>query len=264
MGKPKPSIRRLLVLDRVFPDRNPSLRFTISLVGIGGTGSHLLERLARIHMALCELGKPGLLVLAHDPDQIDPHTPIRQHFRLADIGQNKAHAAIARINGQYGLDWVACDFLFDEKSLENEGPFNVNMVITCVDQGHIRNVLHKHRPSGRDNFKVHASAKRLGLWMDVGNDKHHGQVVLTDWRLPTIVNHNGLYDTVIPEGSCSLAASLRTQDLLVNDHAAMHAAQMLWELLNEGSIGYHAVWFNLQKGIVQRSLIEKLQHKTSR
>ncbi len=43
----------------------------VVLVGAGGTGSHVLRRLANMHLAMVELGHPaGLDVVVIDPDTV--------------------------------------------------------------------------------------------------------------------------------------------------------------------------------------------------
>lgn len=257
MAEPQAGVRKNLILPR--HTRNHGLCFTISLVGVGGTGSFLLQRLAKVHLALQSLGLQGLFVTAYDDDLVEPHNVVRQHFKLSDVRQNKAEAAIAAVNIAYGLEWAGFGSRFDAN---NDRCLRSNMVITTVDNGAPRNQMHKVMTDAKRlqrRFDIHASARELLLWMDIGNDAYHGQVVITDGRLPTPIYYNGGdYDETPSSGSCSVEASLKSQDLLINDTAAMHGAQLLWQLLRHGYVDYHAVWFNIQKGILKRSPVQLL------
>ena len=60
-----------------------------------------------------------------------------------------------------------------------------------------------------------------------------------------------IFDVSIPEDdtpSCSLAQSLRHQDLFINDLVSRAALCILWQLLSEGRIVNHGYWINLEDG----------------
>ena len=76
----------------------------VVLVGAGGTGSHVLRRLANMHLAMVELGHPeGLDVLVVDPDTVSKTNVGRQNFWPSDVGQRQG-----RNTGQ-SLQYVDAD-----------------------------------------------------------------------------------------------------------------------------------------------------------
>jgi PRTRC genetic system ThiF family protein len=255
MDKRKTNYRKILGVKSTYFDTG--FRFTVKVVGIGGTGSHVLEHLVRIHFAMIELGMPGLLVVAIDDDHVEPHNLARQRFVLSDIKMNKAEAVILKINNAYGLDWIALP--------ERQEPnfyTATNFLITATDSGFLRNELSEYIKHQKEvgGYGTHLSSQKLLAWIDAGNETHSGQVVITDGLLPTPVDLNGKpFEVDRLPGSCSVQESLRTQDLFVNAHAALHVAQALWQLIQTKHIEYYAVWFNVKKCALRHSSIESLK-----
>lgn len=63
---------------------NPQHPVTVHLIGAGGTGSQVLEALARMDAALIRLGHPGLYVTVFDADEVS-------ESNIADIIQPCRH-----------------------------------------------------------------------------------------------------------------------------------------------------------------------------
>src|SRR5689334_2966599 len=68
---------------------NPPHPITINVIGCGGTGSQVLNSLARMNSALKALGHTGLYVRAVDPDKVTEANMGRQLFSMADVGTYK-------------------------------------------------------------------------------------------------------------------------------------------------------------------------------
>ena len=83
---------------------NPTHPITVNLIGCGGTGSHMLTKLAQLNHALLELDHPGITVVAFDADTVSPANIGRQAFLASDIGQNKATTLVTRINRAFWLE----------------------------------------------------------------------------------------------------------------------------------------------------------------
>ena len=228
---------------------NPMHSVTVSLVGVGGTGSRMLTNLAMIDQALVALGHPGLLVTAIDPDKVSPSNIGRQQFSPADIGDYKADVLISRVNRFYGLDWEAHCELYTANSI------NSNIIISCVDNINTRKVIHERKPQ---TYQQHMN--ECFYWMDMGNGKDYGQVILSTKK--EIRNKNKNHVPVLKgpfeyfpnlsakkesnEPSCSLPEALLKQDLFINPMIALQASDLLWKMFTQPIMEYHGVFVNMK------------------
>ena len=231
----------------------PVHRIPVLLVGCGGTGSAMLNALARIDHALYTLGAQGLHVTVADPDTVSESNIGRQLFAAADIGQNKATCLVSKINRFYGLDWCAAD-----RKVQTHDVTEANIVITTVDNIAARLDVAAAFANGR----AQEGPRGQYYWMDIGNTRRSGQVILgsntiaqpkirgaeTVDRLPTATE---MFDyTAIDEKdsgpSCSLAEALSKQDLFINTTLAQMAGSLLWNLLHEGNTTSRGFFLNLE------------------
>lgn len=231
---------------------NPTHPITVSLIGIGGTGSQVLGALARINHALIALGHSGLHVTAYDPDEVSLANIGRQQFSMVDRGLNKATVLVTRINRFFGSDWEAVP------SLYGSGQF-ANIVISCVDS--VKSRLAIAKVIRNENNGV--DYQRRMYWMDFGNGTNHGQVVLgTLGRIEQPKSKK--YETVskmkvitelfdlsqVNEAdsgpSCSLAEALSKQDLFINSTLSQLGCALLWQLTINGMIDCQGCYLNLQ------------------
>lgn len=232
-------------------------KIKVVLVGAGGTGSHVLRRLANIHLAMIELGHPeGLGVTVYDPDVVSKTNVGRQAFYPADVGLAKANILVHRCNMLMQTKWEARQ----EKVTSSTSLYATDIVIGCVDNRSSRKSI------------LAATEKNHGTmyYMDFGNRAHDGQVILGQvmskdnerslkanqgMRLP----HAGdLFPELLDEAlddvddtpSCSLAEALEKQSLFINDTVSNAGMNMLWELLRYGQLSYHGVFVNNKTGRV--------------
>lgn len=234
---------------------DPKHRITVALIGAGGTGSQVLQELARIDHALYALGHPGLHVTVYDDDMVSEANIGRQLFSPSDIGLPKSLVLIDRINSFYGLDWKAKRVRYTSES------DICNITITCVDNVasriEIGNTLRDHKPGGKaEEFETY-------YWLDFGNQTDRGQVVLgTVFEIEqpgsSSVTPTGnmkcvdeLFDlTTVDEAesgpSCSLAEALAKQDLFINSMVANVGCNLLWKLLSEGGVDCQGAYVNLK------------------
>lgn len=232
---------------------NPQHRITIHLIGAGGTGSQVLEALARMDSALIRLGHPGLYVTAFDGDEVSDSNIGRQLFSPADIGLNKAICLVTRINQFFGLDWEAVPQMYQNNAS------TANITISCVDNVKSRLAINAHLKKERKRADIF---EKPLYWLDFGNTQKTGQAILgtiasckqpakaqqpTQEKLPTICDMFDL--TRINEKdsgpSCSLSEALRKQDLFINATLAQMGCALLWKLFREGCIEFHGVFLNL-------------------
>lgn len=229
----------------------------VLLVGVGGTGSQVLNCLARINYALRKLNHPGLHVTAIDADVVDEFNVGRQLFSQSEIGINKAVCAVTKINRFFGFSWEAEQQLLTAELLNNNllmFGHSQNIIITCVDNVRTRRLIHNHPyKKVNDEFQTY-------YWMDFGNNEKTGQVILSSVRkLHRTLDKGYLknvfdifpkmeeYESEELQGpSCSMAEALGRQDLFINSTLAQLGCNLLWKLLYEKKINYQGVFLNLE------------------
>lgn len=238
---------------------NPPHLVTVNLIGCGGTGSQMLSNLVRLQETLVALNHPGLQVYVWDADVITGANIGRQLFSPADVGQNKAICLVTRVNRAFGFSWEARPVYFT-------GQRRANITISCVDSAQARLDIATH-------FKVPKNSDEPTLmnkyWLDLGNSKKTGQVILGTAPGAQIVQPKSEHKTtrVLPDvtvmfpqlkkmkevdqgPSCSLAQAISRQDLFINPVIANFGADLLWKLFRQGMIRYHGCYVNLESFIV--------------
>jgi len=222
---------------------------SVTLVGAGGTGSLILNELARINHALKSLGHNGIDLTVYDPDSVSTANLGRQLFSPVDVGRNKAEVLCNRINRFFGNAWTAMPQSYPDSARRETCIF-----ISAVDSA-------KARITIAESFKKYP---RPYLWLDAGNTATSGQVIMgTVGRdryseikhpdhidvLPTVLN---LYPNIeeadedtIQGPSCSLADALEKQDLMVNRWVSSLACQVLWTGFRKGYLTHHGGFVNL-------------------
>lgn len=230
----------------------------VMVIGAGGTGSRVVEGLARIHFTMLAIGRAqGFYVICIDPQTVSETNVGRQGYYGPDIGLPKAAVLISRTNRSFGTNWTAAKMKFDDKL----GVDGANIVISCVDDAETRFQIHNRimkpeRGNEGDRNKTY-------YWIDFGNTRSTGQVIFSTingheprkstkynvvTKLPTVVD---MYpnlremDTFEKQGdSCSLMTSLEQQDLFVNSTLAELGMKMLWELLKNYNTKYRGFYYN--------------------
>ena len=240
---------------------NPQHIITVNLIGLGGTGSAVLNELASLNEGLQSFGHPGIHVYAWDADIITEPNIGRQQFSPADIGVNKAVCLVTRLNAYYGYGWEArpCNY----PDIEN---CFANITISCVDTA-------KARLEIANLFTSYANGKhglpepnlRPYYWLDYGNSRHSGQVVLGTvgrykkkkgfnyLQLPTVVQmfkKELLATKDNAEPSCSKAEAIRKQDLYINKTLVPWGMDLLWKLFVDRQVDRHGYYVNLKTGFV--------------
>lgn len=227
-----------------------SKRIKVVLVGAGGTGSHVLRRLANIHLAMMELGHPyGLDVTVIDPDTVSRSNVGRQNFYLSDVGKSKAEILVNRCNMLMQTNWEASQ----QRVTNQTRMMDVDIAIGCVDNRKGRAAILS---------ALSKSTYKPTYWLDIGNRAHDGQVILGQvypdkedqtGRLPHVVD---LFPEIADESleaeddtpSCSLAEALEKQSLFINDTMANMACNILWDLFRHGQIKHHGQFVNIKSG----------------
>ena len=228
-------------------------RVQVHLIGVGGNGAQIAACLARLDIAMKELGHPyGLHVKAFDADRVSEANVGRQLYSRADIGRLKSVITINRLNQFYGLDWEAYPCRYEEHVGNSYRSENGDITISCVDTRSARRTLHHLLSGSYDNPYY---------WLDLGNREAQAQAILGQPhcayrqpqddapRLPCVTE---LFPDLLDENiaddnqpSCSMRMSLASQGLFVNDIIVRFASHMLYELFSKGRIAQHGVLVNL-------------------
>lgn len=210
---------------------------TVTVVGLGGTGSQVARSLARMlyDMRRARLHTPTVVFI--DPDMVEEKNVGRQMFAAGDVGQNKSRVLARRFNQALGLQIAAIDQPVDvRRHFERHG----SLVIGCVDNHDARREL----------------AKVDGIWLDAGNHFDSGQVCIgnsTDREslMRHIDGEQGKYrylpspallfpqllqpepqPTLQPNLSCADLVARGDQHLLINDLVACVVAGYVYKLLH--------------------------------
>lgn len=243
---------------------SPKHPVTIALIGCGGSGSLMLNRLARMNHALKALDHPGMHVTVYDADTVSESNIGRQLFFTSDLGQNKAQVSVSRINRAFGFSWEAKPQYYSKSTSKS-----YNIYISCTDSMESRKDIWHSFLQGEQSIRNHDYTVKQ-YWLDMGNGHAEGQIILGtigNIKQPTIGKDSKAEVKAVPHlptlfelrpkllkqkhkkeqaPSCSLAIALGKQDLFINDLISNYAANMLWRMFSQHKIEHHGVYVNLQ------------------
>lgn len=236
---------------------NPTNPVEVCLIGAGGTGSQVLTALARMSHSLQALGHSGLQVSLWDDDVVTEANRGRQLFAQCEVGLPKAAALITRCNRFFGTGWKAVDKKFDSQSGRARAAIYISCVDTVAARFEIAGVLTD--AEGNCNY-----ANTPRYWMDFGNGKETGQVILstignipqpkseqfkTVGSLPFVTQE---FEDLLKQSendadapSCSLAEALEKQDLFINSTLAQMGCSLLWQLFRSGMTTQRGLFLNI-------------------
>ncbi|MBE99699.1 PRTRC system ThiF family protein [Flavobacterium coralii] len=162
---------------------------------------------------------------------------------------------LARCNRFFGTGWKAVNRKFDSSS----GKAAAAIYISCVDSVSARFEIAEVLKAA-DKSNLYSNTPRY--WMDFGNGKDSGQVVLstignvkqpvsekfeTVARLPFVTEEFGelLRQSETDDlPSCSLAEALEKQDLFINSTLAQMGCSLLWQLFRNGMTTQRGLFLN--------------------
>lgn len=147
--------------------RIPDFKYVyMTLVGCGGTGSHIASGLVAIGHALRERSI-GFDLLFIDPDRVEVKNVGRQLFSSGDVGEYKADVLAGRLNAAFGERIMSATRNLDPLDIMPTGD-GLHLVIGAVDNPAARALI----------ADVVKSTNGLLWWLDCGNENHSGQVLL--------------------------------------------------------------------------------------
>ena len=227
---------------------NPLSSIKIDLIGVGGTGSYVLQGLAKLNLVHNELvlNSKGIEVNVYDPDIISKSNTVRQLFNEHEIGEGKAVTLVSNINRNYGFCWNAYEKEYN--IIENK---RTQVIILCPDsmkaRKHIYNNLKIKKFRGQMNYGD-------GVYVvDFGNSYDYGQVFISFFP----GNEKEKIEYGFPqdylktkddknEPSCSVAEALSKQKLFMNPTIANVGLELIFELLTKGQMIHKGVYVSLK------------------
>ncbi|WP_432328186.1 PRTRC system ThiF family protein [Mucilaginibacter sp. P25] len=247
----------------------PANPVVVNLIGAGGTGSHVLTALARLSHMLNELQHPGLHVRLFDDDLIEDKNRLRMLFTGAEVGLQKSAVLINRINRAFGLNWKAVTERFDSKLIKETPELAMAMItVTAVDSVDARFEIADILINTRN--KSHYLRNCPKYWLDFGNGRESGQVVLStvgdikqpeSKRFSTRASLRMITDEfpdLLRAGevkdaghNCSTSAALDEQDLFINASLAYPGVEILKKMFREGLLFDRGFFYNLKDYRVQ-------------
>jgi PRTRC genetic system ThiF family protein len=235
---------------------NPTYPIEVCLIGGGGTGSEVLTALARMSHSLQALGHAGFQVSLWDDDIITDANRGRQLFAECEVGLSKAVALVTRCNRFFGTGWKAVNRKFDSQSGNAKAAIYISCVDTVAARFEIAGAL------SETNSSLYANMPRY--WIDFGNGKDTGQVVLSTIgkvrqpksdkfeaveSLPFVTEEFGELlrqsETDSDAPSCSLAEALEKQELFINAALAQMGCSLLWQLFRSGMSIHRGLFLNI-------------------
>lgn len=249
--------------------RAEELEAAIVLVGCGGTGGFLAESVCRLL-----LGRRAAVFLV-DPDRVESVNVSRQAFELADVGRFKAEVLAERLVRRFGMEVGYSVLPYDARV--HDAAFarstRLALVVGAVDNAPARRAIAATlvRHSGYTAAGDRASPI---LWLDAGNGRHSGQVLLGNALRPEQLKQ--VFDpdaglchalpapslqrpdllTAPPEPTrdlpldCARAVSEGEQSRTINQVMAALVATYLDRLL-DGTCSWMATYVDLTDGVLR-------------
>jgi hypothetical protein len=137
----------------------------VMVIGAGGTGGRLIPPLMQVL-------KRGDVVSIIDGDHVEDRNLARQNFRTRDIGENKAEVMATRYRRD-GITANAYAAMLTEPIartiITSNGNITRTAILGCVDNWKARETM----------LKVMGMCPGNSVWIDGGNERRGGQVIMT-------------------------------------------------------------------------------------
>ena len=236
----------------------------LCLVGCGGTGSWLAPAVVRVGKVLRERFEKKVRIRFYDPDQVEEKNIFRQNFCAAEIGANKAESLAERYGLAWGVEIEAVAGKLDPSPCAEE---ELNIIIGCVDNWQGRRSIF---------FK---SGSKSTWWLDSGNSKSSGQILLGSCKAakiknsfkfdgictwlpapavqhPELIEEPELEEVAEDENlSCAEMALRDSQGLAINQRMAAEAADYLVRMLITKDLHKYATYIDLESGTTRSKYI---------
>ncbi|ALS09880.1 hypothetical protein ABE82_26030 (plasmid) [Paenibacillus peoriae] len=260
------------------------MHFNMVLIGAGGTGGLLVQRLAKMMFAFENVGTS--LILA-DPDLVELKNLLRQPFISKDVGHHKAEVLARRYGSTYGvkIGYYTASYIENTNQLRDlfsnidytvtSGTVIQNVLIGAVDNDFSRGVMNQffneeenlvYIDAGIEGVWLPDEEKDISVWteeeLEMSRESgYSGQVVVGLKKNNKVILEpvNGVYpldvhDAIPPWHNCSLDP-YQPQRMIANEFAAMHIAIILNGLFQNFSLDVHYINYNGRTGVSRPILI---------
>ena len=262
-SEPNPSFERMGEFGYVFPhgtEQSTRRDFTIVVAGVGGTGGYVVRDLSRFIFSIMKrTSNYNIRLVVIDPDKVEEKNLLRQNFLPSDLGKGKAEVIATRHSRAFGIQIEFIEAKASMDVLRRLADNSYMILVGCVDNHSARRDFHQYMTFMRD-------AGRTCSWIDSGNERTSGQVVLGDTtRMPVIT---ALYPEILDatkdtksEISCAERLMQDEQNIFVNLTAANHVLNFIRTvILNERTL-IHGVAFNISGKVDSYFLMDPTKKK---
>lgn len=227
-------------------------RYKIMVVGVGGTGSHLVSFLTQLIGNNKSLKLKTNIVLI-DEDIVEEHNLKTQKFLIDDIYKNKAEVLADRYNSVFDLEIKYVDqYITKENDIYNiisrDRMINSSekiIIVGCVDNNKARRIL----TDAFKNINIHRDIIYIDAGNSSGSEELCGQAIVAFReggipRLPTPDNYFSLEDEVVKEISCGERLASEIQNIGANITSACTIFNILNNILSFNVIPGDVFTFN--------------------
>lgn len=224
--------------------------YNIVIVGAGGTGSHLISRLAQFVASLDKdkTGTKSVNVSIIDGDTVSVRNLERQNFCEFDVLQNKADVMVSAVRDAYHLEWTSYGrFVNSVEDLVrifcgNSDKDCLDILIGCCDNHRCRQVMEEWFAAQKD-----------GIYIDAANEFSVGEVVIgvraggktispsRKYYFPDIMTDTGISKS---EQSCGAVNMSAPQHIATNCMSANTVLAVVANLLMEHKINGGIIYFD--------------------
>lgn len=235
---------------------------TVTIVGVGGTGTSIARIVARIIYDMQRSRKHAPQIMLIDPDCVEEKNIGRQAlFAPSDIGKFKAEVVGRRLNFALGLDiaWISEPV----DAVRHFDRYGGNLVISCVDNHEARQEIHRingiligsgnHTDSGQVCIGNCDDPDLMRRFID-GHDGKYPYLPKEGLLFPELLQPETLDERPMPEVSCAELVEEGSQHLLVNDMMATVVGQYVYRLLHRQPIHSFLTYVSIGEMPASRSL----------
>ncbi len=253
--------------------------FEIILVGVGGTGGYLAQRLAKLLYALRETEGIQFSYTIVDGDKIEKKNLRRQPFIDADLHEPKANIIADRYSGVYDIPiFTSPHYIESKEDLHNlllvthEKIWSPNeydydhlpILIGCVDNHATRKIMHEFFESEETMIYIDTGIDGVNEKDETSGYSGHvvcgyrkcGKTILDPVGVvyPDILSDN---ESKLPTENCADTMLYQPQRMQTNEMAAVITLGYLNNILGSRKIYTHYTNFDARTNVSRSVFIEK-------